>query len=122
MSGGSLHRVEPRFNIWLEVDGEVASSCWRMRLLAAIDEEGSITAGAKVMDVPYRVAWQKIHEMEERLGVQLLDTQTGGAEGGGARLTEAGRDHVDRMRRFCDEARLAIRQIYLRAFDTDATR
>jgi molybdate transport system regulatory protein len=109
-------RVEPHFNIWFEVDGEVASSCWRMRLLAAIDEHGSITAGAKVMGVPYRVAWQKVHEMEERLGVQLLDTQTGGSEGGGARLTEAGRDHVDRMRIFCDRADQAIGDFYLEAF------
>jgi molybdate transport system regulatory protein len=108
--------MEPHFNIWFETDGEVATSCWRMRLLASIDEHGSITAGAKVMGVPYRVAWQKVHEMEERLGLQLLDTQTGGPEGGGARLTEAGRDHVDRMRIFCERAEQSIHVIYLDAF------
>jgi len=108
--------VEPHFNIWFEVDGEVASSCWRMRLLAAIDEHGSITAGANVLGVPYRVAWQKIHAMEERLGVQLLDTQTGGSQGGGARLTEVGRDHVDRMRSFCEQAERAIHDIFVETF------
>ncbi len=108
--------MEPRFNIWFEVDGEVATSCWRMRLLSAIDEQGSITAGAEAMGVPYRVAWQRVHEMEERMGMQLLDTQTGGPEGGGARLTDAGRDQVDRMLVFCDEADRAIREIYLRTF------
>ena len=108
--------MEPHFNIWFEVDGEVASSCWRMRLLAAIDEHGSITAGAKALGVPYRVAWQKIHAMEERLGVQLLDTQTGGSRGGGARLTEVGRDHVDRMRSFCEQAEQAIHHIFLETF------
>jgi molybdate transport system regulatory protein len=108
--------MEPHFNVWFEIDGEVAASQWRMRLLASIDEHGSITEGARVMGVPYRVAWQKIHEMEQRLGQRLLETQTGGADGGGARLTEAGRGHIDRMRAFCDRADQAIHQIYLETF------
>lgn len=89
--------MQPRFNVWFEMNGEVATSIWRAELLAAIDRAGSITQGAELMDVPYRVAWQKIHEMEERLGVKLLETATGGPEGGGATLTDAGRDHVERM-------------------------
>ena len=104
--------VEPQFNIWFEVDGEVAASRWRMELLAAIGDNGSITAGAEAMGVPYRVAWQKVHEMEERLGEALLDTTTGGSRGGGARLTEAGRLHVERMRAFCGRSDAAILEIY----------
>jgi len=92
--------LDMQFNVWMENDGEVAASRWRMELLSAVDEHGSITAGAEAMGVPYRVAWKKIHEMEERLGEQLLETQTGGPEGGGARLTDDGRDRVDRMRIF----------------------
>ena len=108
--------MEPHFNIWFEIDGEVVASLWRMRLLVAIDEHGSITEGARAMEVPYRVAWQKVHEMETRLGRQLLDTQTGGAEGGGARLTAAGREHVEQMRAFCDRADQALHRIYLEVF------
>ncbi len=103
--------LDLQFNVWLENDGEVAASRWRMELLAAVDEHGSITAGAEAMGVPYRVAWNKIHEMEERLGEQLLETQTGGPEGGGARLTDAGRDRVERMRVFCDRADQALHEI-----------
>jgi len=104
--------MEPQFNVWFEVDGAVAISRWRMQLLDAIGEKGSITAGAEAMGVPYRVAWQKVHEMEERLGEPLLDTTTGGPKGGGARLTDAGRLHIDRMRRFCDRSDAAIAEIY----------
>jgi len=104
--------VEPQCNIWFEVNGEVAASRWRMELLGAIGDNGSITAGAEAMGVPYRVAWQKIHEMEERLGEPLLDTTTGGCAGGGARLTDAGRRHVERMRTFCERADAAIAAIY----------
>lgn len=103
--------LDLQFNVWLESDGEVAASRWRMDLLAAVDKHGSITAGAEAMGVPYRVAWQKIHEMEERLGEQLLDTQTGGSEGGGARLTDTGKNRVERMRVFCDRADRALRDI-----------
>lgn len=114
--------MEPQFNVWFEVDGEVAASRWRMRLLDAIGEQGSITAGAEAMGVPYRVAWQKIHEMEERLGEPLLDTTTGGSKGGGARLTDAGRFHVDRMRRFCDRSDAAVAEIYADVYGApDAT-
>jgi molybdate transport repressor ModE-like protein len=54
--------------------------------------------------------------MEERLGLSLLETQTGGTEGGGARLTEDGRDHVERMRRFADLADRAVEKAYLEVF------
>jgi molybdate transport system regulatory protein len=111
--------LEPRLNIWFERDGEVATSRWRVRLLEAIDREGSISAGARAMGVPYRVAWQKVHEMEERLGIRLLETQTGGTEGGGAQLTEAGRDHVEQMRRFADLADRAIERAYREVFGDD---
>ena len=112
--------MEPQFNVWFEVDGEVASSRWRMELLSAIGERGSITGGAEAMGVPYRVAWQKVHEMEERLGERLLDTTTGGAAGGGARLTDAGHDHVERMQAFCDRADAAIAAIYEDVFEAPA--
>jgi molybdate transport system regulatory protein len=108
--------MEPHFNVWFESGGEVVASRWRMRLLAAIDEHGSISAGARVIGVPYRVAWQKVHEMEERLGRRLLETQAGGAKGGGAHLTAAGREHVERMRAFCDRTDEALQRIFLETF------
>ena len=106
-----MNPMEAKFNIWFEVDDEVATSLWRVELLEAIDEHGSITGGAKAMGVPYRVAWQKVHDMEERLGIQLLETQTGGSEGGGSALTGAGRAHVRQMRHFADRAERAIGDI-----------
>lgn len=76
-----------RFNLWIEEDGEVAVSLWRANLLKAVASTGSINAAADLMNVPYRTAWEKIHEMETRMGVKLLDTHTGGQHGGGAQLT-----------------------------------
>ena len=56
--------MKPRFNLWVEAEGTVVLSAWRIRLLEAIDASGSIRAAAEELHVPYRRAWQKVHEME----------------------------------------------------------
>jgi molybdate transport repressor ModE-like protein len=50
--------------------------------------------------VPYRTAWQKINEMETRLGEKLVETQTGGRHGGGARLTPTAERYLIRFEHF----------------------
>lgn len=89
--------MRPRFNVWIEVEGQVVFSKWRADLLRAIASAGSISAGAERMKVPYRTAWQKVHEIEERLGVKLLETQTGGVHGGGAQLTPEARRYLKKL-------------------------
>jgi molybdate transport system regulatory protein len=92
--------MEPKFNLWIEQDGVVVLSPWRMRLLEAIDAAGSISAAAEQLKIPYRRAWEKLQEMEKGLGTKLVDTAVGGAGGGGARLTETGREAMNRFRVF----------------------
>ena len=92
--------MKPRLNLWIEQNDEVVLSDWRVRLLEAIAETGSISSAAAKMDVPYHRAWDKIHEMEEGLGVQLVETQTGGSGGGGAQLTSEGQYYIEQFRRF----------------------
>jgi len=88
-----------RTNIWLETeDGEVALSRWRIELLEAVDREGSISAAAKALGIQYRLAWQRIREMEERLGFALVETTVGGRGGGGAQLTPEARALVDELK------------------------
>ncbi|OIO93654.1 MAG: hypothetical protein AUK03_07935 [Anaerolineae bacterium CG2_30_64_16] len=95
-----LARLSPHANLWLERDEQVVLSRWRVRLLEAIEETGSISGAAKRMGVQYRLAWDRLEEMENGLGVALVTRQVGGSGGGGARLTEAGRDYVARFNRF----------------------
>jgi molybdate transport system regulatory protein len=91
--------IEPRAKIWFERDGHVALSDWRVELLEAIDATGSLSAAAELMHVPYRTAWYKLRQAETQLGSRLVETQSGGAAGGGSRLTPAGRDAIERFRR-----------------------
>lgn len=94
--------MKPRFNLWIEKDGEVVISRWRARLLEAIDQVGSISAAAEVLEVPYRRAWERIQEMEQGLGTKLIETEVGGSSGGGARLTEQGRALLNQFTRFAN--------------------
>ena len=91
--------MEPKFNLWIEHNGVVVLSEWRVKLLEAIDQTGSISRAAERMKVTYHRAWEKLHEMEEGLGYKLLDAQVGGAGGGGAELTDKGRDLIKRFRK-----------------------
>ena len=91
--------AEVRSKIWLERDGEVVLSEWRVALLAAIAAEGALTRAADRLGVPYRTAWERVRETERAVGVALVESASGGADGGGTRLTEAGASVVDRWNR-----------------------
>ncbi len=91
--------MRARLKVWLESDdGRVALSDWRVALLEAVDLHGSLVAAAREMGVPHRTAWQKVHDVEERLGVKLLHTTSGGATGGSSELTEEARELIRRYR------------------------
>ena len=109
--------MKPRFNFWLEKDGEVALSIWRVQLLEAVGEAGSISGGAAAMNVPYRIAWQKIHEMETRLGRKLVETQVGGQDGGGAQLTPLAESYIQKFKQFQEETQAIVYKLYEEVFN-----
>ncbi len=95
--------MRARCNIWIEnEDGEAILTLWRIRLLEAIRETGSINAAAQKMGVQFRTAWHKIHEMEDALGMKLVESQTGGAGGGGTTLTPEAETLVERFHQLMD--------------------
>ncbi|MFN8470720.1 MAG: LysR family transcriptional regulator [Anaerolineae bacterium] len=111
--------MHPRFNLWLEVNGDVALSAWRVALLEAVAETGSISSAAERMNIGYRQAWAKIRECEDRLGLPLIETTVGGTGGGGAQLTPAGRDLVAKYRAFSAGLEESIRQRFKEVFGAD---
>lgn len=110
--------MNPGFNLWVEIDGAVVLSRWRVQLLRAIDSTGSIRSAAEELKVPYRRAWEKVHEMEGRSRRHLVETEVGGEGGGGARLTEEARDLVSRFARFEAGLEAEIERRYAEAFET----
>ncbi len=113
-------RLVPRTKLWLEVDGQIALSDWRVGLIEAIDETGSLKRAAARLEVPYKTAWYKLKEVETRLGLRVLETVSGGAEGGGSRLTPEGREMVRRYRAFAAGVRELAEAQFRAAFRTSA--
>jgi len=91
--------LEVRSKIWIERGNAVALSEWRVALLEAIDANGSLSRAAELLNVPYRTAWERVKATEAELGMRLLESESGGADGGGSRLTPEGRDLCRRFRR-----------------------
>ena len=89
--------MEVHTKVWIERDGEVLLSDWRVALLEAVETTGSLAEAARQMDVPYRTAWYKLKALEERLGMPLLITETGGAAGGHSRLTPQAHELIRRF-------------------------
>jgi molybdate transport system regulatory protein len=108
--------MQVRSNFWVEKNGEVVLSEWRVALLEAVDETGSISAAAVKQGVHFRVAWRKLKEMEERVGVKLTESTVGGERGGGTRLTAEGRDIVSKFRVFTRGLKETVEQQFEKAF------
>ena len=92
--------LQPRIKVWVEKDGRLVLSDYRVRLLELIAANGSLADAAAAMGLSYRRAWGKIREIEENLGVKLVHSTVGGPGGGATRLTAEGERLVGQYDRF----------------------
>ena len=81
-------------SIWFSSGDQKWGSEKRMALLAAIDDEGSITAAAKRVGLSYKAAWDAVDTMNNLAGEPLVNRSTGGSRGGGATLTARARELI----------------------------
>jgi len=107
--------LEARSKIWCERAGELVLSEWRLDLLAAVGETGSLSGAAERLDVPYRTAWHKLKAVEKKLGVRLLETQSGGSGGGGSVLTAEAHELIRRFRR----VRQGVSELVTKRFESE---
>ncbi|HZP91299.1 MAG TPA: LysR family transcriptional regulator [Burkholderiales bacterium] len=77
-------------------------------LLDAIDATGSISAAARKLGMSYRRAWLLVDTMNECFKAAVVETLTGGAQGGGARVTDFGHDIVRRYREMSRKAAASV--------------
>ncbi len=77
-------------------------------LIEAIDKSGSISAAARDMEMSYRRAWQLVEAINTSFAEPLIVTATGGKRGGGAVVSEFGREVVRRYRAMESKASHAI--------------
>ena len=78
-------------SIALRGGGGAALTEQRVRLLEAIDTQGSLSRAAAALPMSYKAAWDAIDELDRLADAPLVQRQAGGPKGGGTQLTEAGR-------------------------------
>ncbi len=88
-----------RAKLWIERDGQLVLSDYRVRLLELIAETGSLSEAAHRMGLSYRRAWGKLREIERNLGRKLVHSEVGGAGGGSSSLTPEAEDLIRRYHR-----------------------
>lgn len=83
-------KLQPVFRLAMEDNKQVVLDQKDALLLRRISETHSLTEAAKLAEMSYRRAWDRIKAVESNLGVELVKTRVGGAAGGSANLTPAG--------------------------------
>jgi len=63
----------------------------KWQILKAIEKHGSLKAATSALKLTYRRTWGDLQKIENELGVSLLATSRGGAEGGKSFLTKEGK-------------------------------
>ena len=99
-------RLEPRIRILL--GSSIAIGPGKAALLEAIGETGSIAAAGRRMGMSYRRAWLLAKTMNACFRKPLVEAAKGGVGGGGARLTETGREVLALYRAMEDHAATAV--------------
>jgi molybdate transport system regulatory protein len=82
----------------------------KVDLLEAIERKGSISAAAREMDMSYRRAWLLVEALNQMFAEPVVVAVTGGTRGGGARITEFGKEVAAAYRRIEQRTRKAIRE------------
>lgn len=85
-----MHRDGPRIKLRLEYDAPLVLGPGKAQLLRLIGQHGSISAAGRQMGMSYKRAWSLVEEMNAAFAVPLVDSNWGGAGGGGATVTPTG--------------------------------
>lgn len=101
-------RTVARTRIRVLHGAEFAIGPGKADLLEAVGATGSISSAARQLRMSYRRAWLLIDTMNQCFRKPVVDTATGGKGGGGAQITEFGRDVVRRYRDMETRAARAI--------------
>jgi molybdate transport system regulatory protein len=108
--------MDVKFKVWVENKGEVVLSNGKFNILKTIDQLGSIHKAAEQYGMSYRHAWGMVQKVEKRSGLKLLETQIGGREGGGAKVTPEGKTFLAQYEAFSKGLDELIQKKFKKAF------
>ncbi len=86
----------------------------KVDLIDAIERTGSISAAGREMGMSYRRAWLLVDALNHMFKQPVVVSATGGARGGGAKLTAFGLAVASAYRRASERAGAAVREEFAR--------
>jgi molybdate transport system regulatory protein len=92
--------MEIEGRIWFKKAGKNLLGNGRVELLEKIDEYGSISKASKAMKMSYKAAWDMVDAMNNLSDKPLVQKVTGGKNGGGTQLTDAGLALINTFKKF----------------------
>ena len=90
---------QPGARLRLVLDPDIAIGPGKADILEGIRETGSIAAAGRRMGMSYKRAWLLVETMNRCFEAPLVETSRGGRAKGGAVLTAAGHEVLERYRR-----------------------
>jgi molybdate transport system regulatory protein len=90
----------PRLRIRIVFGAQGMIGPGKAELLERIDRCGSIAAAGREMGMSYKRAWELVGTLNAMFEAPVVESTRGGPGGGGAVLTEAGREILDLYRAF----------------------
>ena len=87
----SAPRLHPEFFIRLFLDDSAMLGPGKAALLEGIARTGSISAAGRDLGMSYKRAWTLVEDLNAMFREPLVESARGGPGGGGATLTDTGR-------------------------------
>jgi len=82
--------------VWIEYNNKPLIGKGGAEILEAVDKENSISKAAQTLGMSYRYVWNYLQDIQRTLEKPIVETYKGGkAGGGGAKLTDLGRNLLD---------------------------
>ena len=113
----SVATSEPQLRIRVDLAPGCSVGPGKISLLEAIDREGSLSVAARSTGLSYRRAWNLLDDLNHSFAEPVVSTSTGGLQGGGARLTDFGRELAKAFRAL-ERAARPLARTHMRRFST----
>jgi molybdate transport system regulatory protein len=105
---GSAIMEMPKLRLRVELGSGRALGPGKIQLLEAINETGSISEAGRSLGMSYRRAWRLVDDMNDCFPAPVIETQAGGAHGGGTTLSPLGEKLIERYHAIEADALAAI--------------
>ncbi|MGN1182759.1 MAG: winged helix-turn-helix domain-containing protein [Faecalibacillus sp.] len=85
-------------------------------LLELVDQYGSLSKAYKDMNMAASKAWKILNRAQKDLGIKLIESTSGGKNGGSSFVTKEGKDYIRRYHLFVDEIEKTANKAFMKYF------